>query len=319
MAEGQIQRQVVGMTMPDTGALWVDQREGCRPPPQPRTFSHESCSDGPLPKPGGCKRPITKGQITKTSPDGLWNQGTSRKLQQLRHPGQHGQNHRQQKHQQPRKQPDPATWTEHQGHGQHSSTPAISRISQIKRSQLSEHQQQQDRLTPTPAIQPVAPSGHNSSQQQRPAKRQPGRGDIGVIKQPGKTSRRMPPGGHMPDDQLTKHLPGPAPAKPKLTETAHHHRHRASYQQQRDATSRFWCRHIGLKAPEAPEKRDPVHQTNPGQPTAAGEWSAQHDQNSDQQEHTVEPITPPGATQAPTALKQSPEQGQNRQQKAAGQ
>ena len=45
MADGQIQGQVVGVTMPDASALGINQGESGSAPPQPGPFRHQRGSD----------------------------------------------------------------------------------------------------------------------------------------------------------------------------------------------------------------------------------------------------------------------------------
>ena len=55
MAQGQIDRQVVGMAMPVAGAQGIDQAEGRSAPAQPGTLGDQTKGNLPLGQPGDLK------------------------------------------------------------------------------------------------------------------------------------------------------------------------------------------------------------------------------------------------------------------------
>ena len=67
---------------------------------------------------------------------------------------------------------------------------------------------------------------------------------------------------------------GIAGVEQQLTQAGDHDRDRACHQHLGDATSGGRGHQIGLKAPEPPEKRQPIHQAWPGQPAATGKRSS---------------------------------------------
>ena len=83
MTDGQLQRQIVGMTMPLACAQWVDHRERRSSPAQPRTFPNQLQRNIPLADTRGGQHPLSGVlTVTEPSPEGLRHQCPSRILKQ---------------------------------------------------------------------------------------------------------------------------------------------------------------------------------------------------------------------------------------------
>ena len=122
----------------------------------------------------------------------------------------------------------------------------------------------------------------------------------------------------MPDHQAAQDLPGAAPLPQQLAKARHQHRHGAHQQPLPGPAPGRRRGQVGLKAPEGPEKGQPVGQPQPGQPATAGPQTAQQHQQGGGQQQAVDGIAP-GARAAAAALDQGQQQQQGAQQGTAGQ
>ena len=131
-------------------------------------------------------------------------------------------------------------------------------------------------------------------QHQRPAQGQPGRRDVGVIKQAREPSRGIAPAADPPDDRPTQQFIGAAPAEHHLAKAGPQNRNGAGHQPQGNPAPGLRCGQIGLIGPERPEKRNPITQAHPGQPAAGGGEAAQEHPQTDASQQPIDPIVPPG-------------------------
>jgi len=187
---------------------------------------------------------------------------------------------------------------DHKWHRKHQGTPGIAGTCQNKR---GDHSRCHDQGKPTPPL--TQTRLQDSRQCQWPDQHQPGTSNIGVIKQTGKTPGGLPPGRHEPDDQTTSKLPWALPSPPELTKPGDHNRNSAGNQPENAASAGRPGDQIGLKSPEAKEKRQPVTKTNPGQPTGVGDQATQQHQQGGKQQRPV-PGIPPAGSEAPEQTKQ---------------
>ena len=313
-ADRQVDRQVVGVAMPMARAQGVDQAEGRRPPAQPGPLANQACGHGPLAQAGDRQGPVAgEVEIAEAHPDRFGHHNPGPVLEICRHHRQAGQGHGPDRYEQQGQQPEPASRPHHDRQGQHQGPPGVARIGEIE----AGHQgggQQQGQGPPLPGQGPL----QQGRQAEGPDQGQPGSGDVGVVEQAREPAGGIAPRGDPPGDQATEQLPGAGPAQVELAQARHNHRHRAGQKPQPRPAPGPGRGHVGLEAPEAPEKGQPVAQAHPGQPAAGGPEAAHQHQHRDRQQPAVAAIAPPGRPPA-TALHQGGEQEHGAEEGTGGQ
>ena len=314
MAEGQIDRQVVGVAVPMARALRIDQAEGGRPPAQPGPLANQLDGGAPLGQAGDRQRSLAAvAQIAQPPPDRLRHQLSGGMLQRLRHAGQGGGTDHHQHQQQQGQQPAPAGGAEHQGQGQQERSPGIARIGEQhgRRHGGSHGEEERTGMAAEARL-------HQGRQCERPGEGQPTAGDVGVVEEAGQATRRVAASLEVPDDRAIQRLERATPAQPELAEAGHHHRHRARHEHPPHAPSRLRGGQIGLESPEGPEKGQPIAQPHPSQPATGGSRGAEHHQQGRQQKHPIGGVRQ-GLLPVAAAKDQGHQQHQAPQQGAAGQ
>ena len=87
MADGQLERQVVGMAMPLTGAQRIEHGKGSGPPAQPWTLGDQLQRHAPLTQARGGQHPLGRvAAVTEPCPQGLGHEGAGRDLNHGRNP-----------------------------------------------------------------------------------------------------------------------------------------------------------------------------------------------------------------------------------------
>ena len=122
----------------------------------------------------------------------------------------------------------------------------------------------------------------------------------------------------MPDHQAAQDLPGAAPLPQQLAKARYQYWYGAGQQPLPGPAPGRRRGQIGLKAPEGPEKGQPIAQPQPGQPATARPKAAQQHQQGGGQQQSVDGIAPGGGAAA-AALDQGHQQQQGGQQGTAGQ
>ena len=314
MADGQLERQVVGMAMPLTGAQRIEHGKSRSTPAQPGPLSDQLQRHAPLTQARGGQHPLGRvAAVTEPCPQGLGHQGAGRSLHNGRNPRQHGQEHGHQGQGQQRQEPGPAHRAQHQRHGQHQGTPAVARLGEHQSSDQGRRDPKDQR--PTLRVQTRL---HQGCQRQRPHQRQPGGGDVGVIEQPRQAPIRLSAGGHMPDHQPAQNGPGPLPARPQLPKTGHQNGHRARHEPQRRTAPCRRLHQVGLKSPESPEERQPVGQARPGQIGPVCREAAQEHQHRRGDQRPVPAIAPIRPLARAAAQEQGRKQQKTGEQHAGG-
>ncbi len=180
VTHGQIDRQVVGMAMPEPCAQGIDHAEGGGSPAEPGSFGDQLQGHPPLGQ-SGDRQGALAGilQIGEATPDRFRHQKPGRFLKNSRHPGQAGHTDQAEHNGEQRQQPSPAGPSGNQGQGEDQGTPGVAGIGE----QQGPHQGDDDQQHQG-AMQATEPGLLQGGQGERPDQGKPGTGDVGVIEQP---------------------------------------------------------------------------------------------------------------------------------------
>ena len=204
MAQGQVQGDVVGVAMPMARPQRINHAEGRRPPTQPRALADQPHGRAPLTEAGEGQGPLPMGvEIVQAAPNRLGDDLPQGRLNQRGHPRQRGQGDGKQRQQQQGHQPNPAARTEHDRDRQDQGAPAIAGVGGEHLRHLGDHQGEADAPEPEGhgAGAPAAAVLQKGRQHERPAQGQPGRRDVGVIKQAREPTGRVAAAADPPHDR----------------------------------------------------------------------------------------------------------------------
>ena len=170
MADREFEWQVVGMTMPLSGAQGIDDREGGSAPAKPGAFRDQLKRHGPLADARGGQNPLTGVlAVVQAGPERIRHHLPSWVLKEGRHAWEHGEHNWQERQSKQRHQPGPTGRAQHHWNSQHKRTPAVAGFGEYQTHHQGDGQNKHNKT-----LSLLQTWLNQSRQGQRPDHRQPG-------------------------------------------------------------------------------------------------------------------------------------------------